>query len=44
MPHSEHTFVSLPFKQQTDHMHVMSTQRERESVEYVNSKQISCII
>lgn len=42
MPHPEHTIVSLPSKQQTDHMHVMSTQRQR--VEYVNSKQISCNI
>lgn len=44
MPHPEHTFVSLPSKQQTDHMHVMSTerQRERETAEYVNSNQISC--
>jgi hypothetical protein len=31
MPHPEHTFVSLPSKQQTDDMHVMSTHREWES-------------
>jgi len=30
MPHPEHTFVSLPSKQLTDHMHVLSTERERQ--------------
>jgi len=35
MPHPEHTFVSLPSKQQTYHMHVFSTKTERERCSWI---------